>query len=127
LRIGTRLNISIRSRLCGSGKESDMKMRSYPLRYTFILSYIVDSTFQTGVAQAFGFEEEKLYLLLLEQEKGEITRWVPAETCACRKILNVYAIKEIIERDEIELKDLEVIQDFEWMYLQALSEKGKLS
>jgi hypothetical protein len=127
MRIGTRLNISIRSHLCVNGKESDMKMRSYPLRYTFILSYVVDSMFRTGVVQAFGFEEDRLYLLSLEQEEGKKTRWVPAETCACRKILNVYAIKEIIERDGIELKDLEVIRDFEWMYLQALSEKGKLS
>ena len=101
-------------------------MPTYPLRHTFFVRYEIDNAFEVGIVQAFKLENEQLSLLSLEEEKGNKERWIPARICVCHKILNIYAIKEIIARDKIGLEDLEVIQDFKWMYLEALSEKGEL-
>jgi hypothetical protein len=101
-------------------------MPSYPLRHTFFIRYIIEDALEVGIVQAFKLENEQLYVLSLEEHKGNKERWIPANICICRKILNVYAIKEIMDRDAIKLEDLEVIQDFEWKYLEALSEKGEL-
>ena len=100
-------------------------MENYPLRYSFIVSYVIDDSYGYGIIQALKYEHKRLYLLSIdENSKGK--RWIPADACVCRKILSTYVIKEILQRDDMKLDDLAVVPDFGWKYLQSLSNKDEL-
>ena len=99
-------------------------MKNYPLRYSFIVSYVIDDSYGSGIIQALKYENEKLYLLSID-EKGKEKKWIPADVCVCRKILSTFVIKEILQRDDMKIEHLEVVSDFEWKYLEFLSEKGE--
>jgi hypothetical protein len=96
--------------------------KSYPVCYTFLVSYFVNKRFEVGIVQAFDLREGQLFVLVLEEERNDTTktRWLPAICCKCRKFLEIKALHEIMERDGVGVEDIKVIEDFKWKYEDAL-------
>lgn len=80
-------------------------------------------TWQLGIPQAFKYEVKRLYALLFLGEYQGKSRvgWISADKCRCVALIDPYLLQDILKRDGITLKDLEVIEDFKSKYNKKAS------
>ena len=91
------------------------------MKLTLFVSFIDNhNTWQLGIPQAFKYELDQLYLLLfLEQFQNQAKlEWIPAKSCNCLGLIDLHLLQDMLKRDKVTLKDLEVIKNFNHKYAE---------
>jgi hypothetical protein len=117
----------MRIHILSSNKTKQRSKEGLQVKNSFIVRYFVDKEYGEGFVQAFKFQENLMFVLLLEKEVNLNTKpfWVPAMCCECRKIFDINFTEEIMKRDNVSLKDLEVIEDFGWRFEKEIKRRDR--